>query len=301
VVASISYDVIEQSARDMYGRALEKYPPDLVACIEEAASTESNPVAKKHFELMRKAIDEGKKRHIPVCQDTGMQSFYLRCGTRLDLNGSKVEAAIRNGVRRLTAETLYRATVVHSVTRAKSGLQIGEGHPAVYWDWIDDADYLEMLVLSKGSGSENKSALKMLVPADGVNGIRKFVIDTISSAGGQFCPPGVVGIGVGGTFDSVAHMAKLALLRPLDVRHPDPAIAALEQELCQAINDLKIGPMGLGGDTTVFAVNIEHSVTHETQNPVAVNVQCWAHRKSGVRIRADGSVEEIDYFGARHQ
>lgn len=297
-MGTISYEAVEQSARDMYGRALENYPPDLVSCISAAAERETDPVAKKHFVLMQKAIVEGKKRHIPVCQDTGMQSFYLRCGTELQLNGFQVEAAIRNGVRRLTEETKYRATVVHSITREKSGLQIGERHPPVYWEWIEGADYLEMLVLSKGSGSENKSQLKMLVPADGVAGIKKFVVDVISQAGGQFCPPGVVGIGVGGTFDSVSHMAKLALLRPLDKRNPDPAIAALEVELCDAINALKIGPMGLGGDTTVFAVNIEHGVTHETQNPVAVNVQCWAHRKSGVRMHSNGKVEDIDYFGA---
>ncbi len=296
-LSSFPYEVVEQAARDMYGSALHEYPPDLVDALKRAGDAETKAIAKNHLKLMKTAVDLGKNRQVPVCQDTGMQTFYIRCGTKLQLDGYRVEQAIRTGVKRLTAETQYRATVVHAITRAKSGLQIGERHPSIHWEWDEDGDCLEMMVLSKGSGSENKSQLKMLVPADGMEGVKKFIVNTVREAGGQFCPPGVVGVGIGGTFDSVAHMAKLALLRPIDQRHPDPAIAQLEIEMCDAINKLGIGPMGLGGDKTVFAVNIEHGVTHETQNPVAVNVQCWAHRKAGVRITVSGEVQKIHSFG----
>ena len=294
---SIPYQVVEETARQMYGRALKKYPPDLVKCLRSAAEAETNPVAQKHFELMVASIEKGEQKDQPICQDTGMQTLWIKAGTKMQFDGKKVQDAIRNGVRRWSSENEYRKTVVHPVTREKVGEQVGLRHPSIYWDFLEGKDYLEMMMLSKGSGSENQGFLAMLVPAQGINGVKKFIIDSVLAAGGQFCPPGVAGVGIGGTFDSVARMAKEALLRPLDTRNPDPTIAELEDELLEAINATGIGPMGLGGKTTVFKVNVEYGVTHETQNPVALNLQCWAHRKAGARIHSDGRVEYIDYFG----
>ncbi len=294
---ALAAGVVEDTARDLYGRALKKYPPDLVGAMRAAFARETNPVAKQHFDLMLKSIDKGEQANRPICQDTGMQTFWVRVGTKLKFDGYELQNAIREGVRRWSSENEYRKTVVHPVTRKKIGEQVGLRHPTIYWDWLDGRDYLEMMMLSKGSGSENQGFLGMLVPAQGISGVKQFIIDSVLAAGGQFCPPGVAGIGIGGTFDSVARMSKEALLRPLDTRNPEPEIAELEDELLEAINATKIGPMGLSGDTTVLKVNIEYGVTHETQNPVALNLQCWAHRKAAARIHSDGRVEYIRYFG----
>ncbi len=291
------YDAVEDTARGLYGRALKKYPPDLVSAIEAAYERETQPVARQHFELMLESIRKGEEGDRPICQDTGMQTFWVKVGTELEFKGDKLAKAISEGVRRWSSENEYRKTVVHPLTRQKIGEQVGLRHPSIYWDWLPGRDYLEMMMLSKGSGSENQGFLRMLVPAQGVSGITQFVIDSVLAAGGQFCPPGVAGIGIGGTFDSVARMAKEALIRPLGTHNPDAEVAKLEEGLLLAINATGLGPMGLGGDTTVFWVNIEHGVTHETQNPVALNLQCWAHRKSGARIFADGKVELIHHFG----
>ncbi len=291
------YSVVEETARAMYGRALKKYPPDLVRALEAAHERETQTVAKNHFRLMLASIVRGEEMDRPICQDTGMQTFWVKIGTDAAVKGHLIDAAIREGVRRWSKENEYRTTVVHPLTREKTGEQIGARHPSIYWDWLPDKDYIEIMVLSKGSGSENQSFHRMLVPAQGVDGIKRFVIDSLLSAGGQFCPPGLAAIGVGGTFDSVARMAKDAMIRPLGTHNPDPEVAKLEEDLLAAMNATGIGPMGLGGDTTILWCNIEYGVTHETQNPVALNLQCWAHRKGGSRIFKGGEVEYIHFFG----
>ncbi len=291
------YSVVEDSARTLYARALKKYPPDLIRSIQDAQKRETQKVAKKHFELMLASIDLGVKKDRPICQDTGMQTFWVKLGSELDVKGHRIDAAVREGVRRWSKENEYRMTVVHPVTRKKTGEQTGARHPTIYWDWLPDKDYIEIMMLSKGSGSENQGFHRMLVPANGIEGVKQHIIDSVLTAGGQFCPPGVAAIGIGGTFDSVARMAKEALLRPLDSCNPDPEVADLEEELLKAMNATGIGPMGLGGDTTFLGCNIEWGVTHETQNPVALNLQCWAHRKAGCRIYKNGDVEYIYEFG----
>jgi len=294
---STLYDAVEETARTLYGRALKRYPPDLVAAIRAAAGQETQLIAKHHFKMMIESIEKGEADDRPICQDTGMQTFWVKIGTECDVKGDRLGGAIAEGVSRFSAENEYRRTTVHPLTRKKIGTQSGRGHPSIYWDWLPGKDYIEMMMLSKGSGSENQGFHAMLVPAQGVSGIKQFVIDSVLAAGGQFCPPGIAGVGVGGTFDSVARMAKEALMRPLGTHNPDPDVARLEEDLMAAINATGIGPMGLGGDTTVFWVSVEYGVTHETQNPVALNLQCWAHRKAGARIHAGGKVELIHNFG----
>jgi tartrate/fumarate subfamily iron-sulfur-dependent hydro-lyase alpha chain len=152
-------------------------------------------------------------------------------------------------------------------------------------------DGLDVKCVPKGSGSENMSFLKMCVPADGVAGIKRFVLDSIVGAGGKPCPPGIVGVGIGGSADYAMHLAKEAIARPVGTRNPDPAVAQLEDELKALLNETGIGPMGLGGDVTVLQCHIEHADTHMTLNPVAVNYQCWAARRATAHIGADGSVD----------
>jgi fumarate hydratase subunit alpha/L(+)-tartrate dehydratase alpha subunit len=156
---------------------------------------------------------------------------------------------------------------------------------------VPDWDGLDVKCVPKGSGSENMSFLKMLVPADGVNGIKRFVLESIVGAGGKPCPPGIVGVGIGGSADYAMHLAKEAIARPVGTRNPDPLVARLEDELYGLLNETGIGPMGLGGDVTVLQCHIEHADTHMTLNPVAVNYQCWAARRASVHVGADGSVE----------
>ena len=159
----------------------------------------------------------------------------------------------------------------------------------MHWEFIPDWDGLDVKCVPKGSGSENMSFLKMCVPADGVKGIKKFVLESIVGAGGKPCPPGIVGVGIGGSADYAMYLAKEAIARPIGTRNADPHVAKLEDELYELLNETGIGPMGLGGDVTVLNCHIEHADTHMTLNPVAVNYQCWAARRASAHISADGA------------
>jgi tartrate/fumarate subfamily iron-sulfur-dependent hydro-lyase alpha chain len=161
----------------------------------------------------------------------------------------------------------------------------------VHWEFIEDWDGLDVKCVPKGSGSENMSFLKMLNPADGVKGIKQFVLESIVGAGGKPCPPGIVGVGIGGSADYAMALAKDAIMRPIGTRNIDPLVAELEDELYALLNETGIGPMGLGGDVTVLQCHIEHADTHMTLNPVAVNYQCWAARRASAHIAADGSID----------
>ncbi len=183
---STLYDAVEETARTLYGRALKRYPPDLVAAIRGAAGRETQLIAKHHFEMMIEAIEKGEADDRPICQDTGMQTFWVKIGTECAVKGDRLAAAIAEGVSRFSAENEYRMTAVHPLTRKKIGTQSGLRHPSIYWHWLPGKDYIEMMMLSKGSGSENQGFHAMLVPAQGVSGIKQFVIDSVLAAGGQF-------------------------------------------------------------------------------------------------------------------
>jgi fumarate hydratase subunit alpha len=180
---------------------------------------------------------------------------------------------------------------VHTITRENTGPNIGYRLPIVHWEFIPDWDGLDVKCVPKGSGSENMSFLKMCVPADGVKGIKSFVLESIVGAGGKPCPPGIVGVGIGGTADYAMYLAKEAITRPVGTRNPDPLVAQLEEELYGLLNETGIGPMGLGGDVTVLQCHIEHADTHMTLNPVAVNYQCWAARRASAHISPTGETE----------
>jgi fumarate hydratase subunit alpha/L(+)-tartrate dehydratase alpha subunit len=184
-----------------------------------------------------------------------------------------------------------RTNTVHTLTRENTGQNVGHRVPIVHWDFVPDWDGLDVKCVPKGSGSENMSFLKMCVPADGVAGIKRFVLDSIVDAGGKPCPPGIVGVGIGGSADYAMHLAKEAIARPVGTRNPDPEVAKLEEELYELLNETGIGPMGLGGDVTVLQCHIEHADTHMTLNPVAVNYQCWAARRASAHIAADGTID----------
>jgi len=201
-----------------------------------------------------------------------------------------LEEGIRRGLNRATSEVPLRSNAVHPITRQNPGNNIGKHVPIIHYEH-SDCDFTQLTVMPKGAGSENMSALAMLTPSQGMKGIKRLVLDTVVKAGGRPCPPTIVGVGIGGSADQAMVLAKQALLRPLNIKNQDPQLAALESELKQALNLTGIGPMGLGGKTTVLGVRVEEAFTHTASLPVAVCLQCWAARRASARIAKDGSVQ----------
>jgi tartrate/fumarate subfamily iron-sulfur-dependent hydro-lyase alpha chain len=225
-----------------------------------------------------------------VCQDTGTVVYWLEVGEDCPLNLARVTEAIRAGTERATIEHPLRSNSVHTITREHTGTNTGRHLPVMHYEFVP-GDELRMTIVPKGSGSENQSFMKMLTPAQGLKAVKEFVLQCVVDAAANPCPPTIMGVGLGGTSDLVTSLAKKAIFRPIDVPNPDPVVHELEVELFEAANTLGIGPMGLGGDNTVLAVNIEQAHTHITQNPVAVNFQCWAARRMSARVRPDGAVD----------
>jgi len=290
-VGKFSYQLVEDVAKELYIRALKILPPDVKEALRRAYERETNPTARTIFETIFKSIELSDTKDMILCQDTGLPIYMVEIGSRFPLDGAKVKAALTQGAKRATLEHPFRGSSLHPITRDNPQTSIGEGLPIIYWDFSSEADYLDILMMPKGSGSENMSDMKMFTPAEGISAVKKFIIDTVAASGGNPCPPGIIGVGIGGTADLVTALAKKAIARPVGTRNPDPFFAELEEELEEAINSTGIGPMGLGGDITTLGVHIEWAYTHITQNPVAVNTQCWPARRARAKIWADGRVE----------
>jgi len=223
-----------------------------------------------------------------LCQDTGIPIYNVSIGRGVELDGVRLKEAIRKGCERATREHPLRSSVVHPVTRRNEHTSCGRGVPVINIDFSDVPDTLAIEMVPKGSGSENNSFLRMAIPAEGVDAIKTFVIDCVLQAEGKTCPPTIVGVGVGGTADLCMHLAKTAATRPLGSRCEDPEGAQLERQLTAAVNQLGVGPQGLGGDSTAFAVHVETAATHITMNPVAVNMQCHSARRARATFRPSG-------------
>ena len=246
-----------------------RLPKDVQAALDKARQEEPWPLAKSTLDLLWSNLNAAKEKDLPICQDTGMACVFVELGTDVHIDGS-FEAAIHEGVRRGYTDGYLRKSIVADPLRITVHLVDGEG--------------CRITVAPKGFGSENMSRIAMLKPADGVEGFRQFVVDTVKQAGSNPCPPVVLGIGVGGSFDKVAYLAKKALLRPLDIPNPDPYYAQLERELLAAINGLGIGPQGFGGKTTCLGLAIEQMPTHVAGLPVAVNVSCHVTRRASAEL-----------------
>ncbi|MDW8045575.1 MAG: fumarate hydratase [Nitrososphaerota archaeon] len=276
----------------LYDIANRKIPEDVKNGLKFALERESNPLAKRVLSMMLKSAERAEKEGLLICQDTGIPQFFIKVGTKFahDIN---LEMIVKEGIMKVTREQHYRGIAAHPITHVRSPLNIGERMPIIVYDVIYGSDYIEVTAIPKGSGSERWSAFKMFDPYDVIKDIKKFVLDTFITAGSMVCPPVVVGVGVGGTFDYATRLAKEATIRPINKRNSDPEIAKLEDELFNAINKTGIGPMGLGGDTSTLAVNIEVAYTSAVWNPVAVNFQCWPCRRATGRIYADGRIEYL--------
>ena len=278
-------------AARLYVAALRGLPPDVEDAIAAAPGRETSASGRRVLETIVRNAAAAAERDSLVCQDTGLAVYLCRVGEEFPLHPAAIEEALSDGTERATLESPLRSNTVHPLTRAPSGANVGHRIPIVSWRFVRGWDGLEITCVPKGSGSESMSFLKMCTPAEGVRGIKAFVLDSVVGAGGKPCPPGIVGVGIGGSADYALRLAKEAIARPLGTRNPDPDVARLEEELLELLNETGIGPMGLGGDVTALAVHVEHADTHITLNPVAVNYQCWAARRASARIAADGVVE----------
>jgi fumarate hydratase subunit alpha/L(+)-tartrate dehydratase alpha subunit len=279
--------LIEEAAKELYVRALKRLPPDVKQGFDALARGETDPRAQRMLGTMIRNIAVAEDTDNLLCQDTGIPIYNVRIGRGVQVDGVALKEAIRKGCERATREHPLRSSVVHPITRVNQHTSCGRGVPVVNVDFFE-GEGLEIEMVPKGSGSENNSWLKMAVPAEGVDAIKTFVVDCVLEAGGKTCPPTIVGVGVGGTADLCMHLAKVAATRPLGSRCEDPEGARLEQELTQAVNLLGVGPQGLGGDSTAFAVHVETAATHITMNPVAVNMQCHSARRARATFRPQG-------------
>ena len=289
-MASLRIDTarVEDVARELYIRALKVLPPDVKEGFARLTSTETDATAKRVLGTMVRNIKVAEDTDNLLCQDTGIPIYNVTIGRGVEVDGAELERAIRRGCERATREYPLRSSVVHPITRKNAHTSCGPGVPPIHIRFSDDDARLTIEMIPKGSGSENNSWLRMAIPAEGVNAIKTFVVDCVIDAGGKTCPPTIVGVGIGGTSDLCVALAKQAATRPLGTHCDDPEGAKLESALTEAVNTLGVGPQGLGGDSTAFAVHVELAATHITMNPVAVNMQCHSARRASAAFTASG-------------
>ena len=270
----IAASAIAKAVADLCVKANTELPDDVACAMQKARKAETWAPACGILDILRENADIAKREHMPICQDTGMAVVFADVGQEVHISGD-FETAVHEGVRRGYTEGLLRKSVVGDPLRR---VNTGDNTPAILHTRLVPGDKLTLTVAPKGFGSENMSRLKMLTPAQGVQGVKDFVLETVRLAGANPCPPVVLGVGIGGDFERVAELAKRALLLPLDGTHEDPYYAALEKELLDAVNQTGIGPQGLGGRTTCIGLRILAMPTHIAGLPVAVNVSCHVTR-----------------------
>ena len=282
--------------------------PDVRAAFEQALAIETSAVSRKAFEATLDSLDRSSASLSPACPDTGWPLFFFRIGNESVIEGgiSALEQSARDMVARATREGFLRSTMKDPFTGEDPGTNVGKNVPGFTYKFVP-GDAVQISFVAKGGGSEcfGGTRYRMVAFADGITGIEKFVIDSYIAAAraGAICPPAVLGIGIGGTSDIAAKLAKeAAVLRVIGSRHPEPTPAGIERDLYEALNELKIGAMGSGGETSVFAVNVEYAYTHLAGIAVAMNANCFVARRATTRIEADGRTRELDnphWFGGR--
>lgn len=257
-----------------YREAVFRLPQDVLKVIRKAAEAETSPVARGEFANILENIKEAERRGVPMCQDTGVPVVYLTVPPDVSLT-TELYTSIAEGIRRATREIPLRPNVVDPLTRHNTGDNTGAGMPAIH---VKPGKKFTVTVLPKGAGAENVSRIAMLLPSQ-TDQVEKFVVETVCLAGSRPCPPVIIGVGIGGTFDDAAALAKEALLEPVDV------MTGFEEQVLCAVNRLGIGAMGLGGDFTALAVKVKTAGCHTASLPIAVNIQCWANRHATVEVK----------------
>jgi fumarate hydratase subunit alpha len=285
---SMKKDNIENGIITLIKKAETELPQDVIDALKHASTVEEG-IAKIQLETILKNIELAKKSGRPMCQDTGIQTFFVTIG--FDSPYMKnIKEILVDAVKKATIEIPLRPNTVDPFTGKNHGDNTGEFIPSITWNLSAGRD-IQITALPKGGGSENMSRLGMLKPGVGIDGVKKYIVEEVTKAGGSPCPPTVIGVGIGGGADVAMKLAKTALLRPVGKRHHDQTISEIEQELIESINGSGIGPMGLGGKTTVLDVHIEKAHRHPASLPVGISVQCWANRRSSMLIHADGTWE----------
>ena len=274
---------IEDAIASMCSEIAVVYNRPIRRALEKAKEAETGERASAVMEMLIENAEIAEKENIPICQDTGMAIVFLKIGQEVHLCGGSLNEAVNRGVERGYGENYLRASVVADPLYERKNTKTNT--PAVIYTEITEGEEVEIEIMAKGFGSENKSAVKMLTPADGEKGVIDFVVETVKNAGPNACPPFVIGVGIGGTFDYCAVLSKKELLRNVDEHNPDEKFAKLEEVLLNEINALNIGPMGFHGKTTALAVQIEQAPTHIAGMPVAVNVCCHVCRHAKAVIR----------------
>ena len=276
----IDLNAVEQASKDLYIRALKIPPDDIKQGFARLDATEHDARAKSVLATMIRNVTVAESNDNLLCQDTGVPIYNVTIGRNIDVDGIDLEAAIVRGCARATQEYPLRSSVVHPITRRNEHTSCGIRVPVIHVAFSATPETLSIEMIPKGSGSENNTWLRMAIPAEGVNAVKTFVVDCVLDAGGKTCPPTIVGVGVGGSADLCVHLAKIAATRPLGTHCADAEGRNLEDALSAAVNKLGVGPQGLGGDSTAFAVHVEIAATHITMNPVAVNMQCHSARRA---------------------
>jgi len=249
--------------------------PDMLRAFDRALSTERSPAGKQVLQILKQNAEMARTRRIAYCQDTGFVVCFVELGQDVHVTGGGLDEAINEGVRQGYTEGYLRASIVRSPF---DRVNTGDNTPAVIHVDVVPGATLKIMVMAKGGGCENRSKYKMLTPAEGIAGVKEWIIECVKTAGPDACPPLILGVGVGGTFEKSAILSKKALFRELGSSNPDPALDALERELLDRANRLGIGPQGYGGDTTAFGIHILTYPCHITSLPVAVTIECHAHR-----------------------
>ncbi len=273
-VREIQAEEITRTIRQLCIEANTILGDDVVEALKKGLEKEESKTGKDIFRQLLENAKIAKEEGIPLCQDTGMVVVFIEMGQDIHIVGGDLNESINEGVRQGYRDGYLRASSLDPLVRKN----FGDNTPAIIHVEIVPGDKLKLTVVPKGFGGENMSRVALLTPASGMEGIKEFVLRTIEEAGANPCPPGIVGVGIGGTLEKAAILAKKSLLRPIGQRHPDHQIAILEEELLDNINRLGVGPQGLGGNVTTLDVHIETYPTHIASLPVAVNIQCNCHR-----------------------
>ena len=276
---------LQKTVVEMLSRAATTLPRDVVQALKLCKTKETNKIARLQLDTMLRNLELAKKLRAPICQDTGIPIFFVKLGSELELNFD-LSQALADAVREATRKIPLRANVVDPLRRAITGTNVGQGQPIVHIE-LARGKGLQIDLIIKGAGAENWSRLFMLKPTAGEKTIKRAVLLAIDEAAGQPCPPTIVGVGIGGSADVACLLSKKALLRPLDVKNPDKKLASMELELKNAANELGVGPMGLGGRTTVLGVRIAKVACHTASLPLAINFQCWVARRASARLVGD--------------
>ena len=286
----VKYSEITNHVAQLCQEANFNIGDDVILALQKAITSENSPIA---IDVLNQIIENARiarEECVPMCQDCGVAVFFIEIGQDVHVIGGDINEAINEGVRIGYSKGYLRKSMVASPLRR---VNTGDNTPPVVHFKIVPGDKIRIVCAPKGAGSENMSKLKMLKPSDGIVGVKKFVIAEIKKAGGNPCPPSVIGIGIGGGADLALYLGKKALIRPVGERHKDKKIAAFELDLIKQINKSGIGPMGLGGKTTVLDVHVEKAHRHPASLPVGLIVQCWANRRATARIYANGKVEYL--------